>query len=97
MSSPFENPKEVNPFETIPTPAIEVVVVEKVIRIKSKRNRWLEVPGACCLSYFCGPCYMFANLCCMICKQLYKGIVKTTADVFPRINVYLLLIMLTVS
>ena len=71
MASPFENPKEVNPFETIvkpvyiPTPAIEVVVVEKHI---NKRNRWLEVPGACCLSYFCGPCYMFAHICCMICK-----------------------------
>jgi hypothetical protein len=71
MASPFENPKEVNPFQTvvkpvfIPTPAIEVVVVEKE---RSKRQRWLEVPGACCLSYFCGPCYMFAHLCCMICK-----------------------------
>ena len=70
MASPFENPKEVNPFQpvSIPTPAIQVVVVEKRVLEKSKRQRWLEVPGACCLSYFCGPCYMFAHLFCMICK-----------------------------
>ena len=71
MESPFKNVKEVNPFETsvkpvyIPTPAIEVVVVEKRVY---KRYRWLEVPGACCLSYFFGPCYMLAHLCCMIYK-----------------------------
>ena len=74
MESPFKNVKEVNPFEIsvkpvfIPTPAIEVVVVEKRILERSKRYRWLEVPGACCLAYFCGPCYMFVHLCCMICK-----------------------------
>ena len=73
MASPFENPREVNPFENvkkvpayIPPPA--PIVVERVVERKGPRHRWLEVPGACCLSYFCGPCYMFAHLCCMICK-----------------------------
>ena len=76
METPFENPKEVNPFQTVipvylpqpPTPAIEVMVIEKVVVEKSKRHWLLEVSGACCLSYFCGPCYMFAHLCCMIFK-----------------------------
>jgi len=62
MASPFENPKEVNPFQTvvkpvfIPTPAIEVVVVEKerikrqssiefpfFIRHSNKKNRLLRI------------------------------------------------------
>ena len=73
MASPFENPREVNPFENIKRvpayiPPPQVVVVERVVHQKSTRHRWLEVPGACCMSYFCGPCYMFAHLCCIICR-----------------------------
>ncbi len=74
MGQPFQNPKEVNPFQQTmiySTPQqyipqaqpIQVIVVEN-----QTRHRWLEVPGACCLAYFCGPCYMFAHLCCMIFK-----------------------------
>lgn len=72
MQSPFVNPTEQNPFQnvkTIPVAVVvpEVIIVEQVV-VKKDRKRWLEIPGACCLSYFCGPCYMFAHLCCMICK-----------------------------
>ena len=57
MSSPFENPRELNPFENIKKvpahiPPPQVLVVERVVQQKSKRHRWLEVPGACCLSYY---------------------------------------------
>lgn len=77
MNSPFANPIELNPFQNLKevpvyvTPA-PVVVVQKVVKqvvVNDHRMRWLEVPGACCLSYFCGPCYMFANLCCMIFRR----------------------------
>ena len=73
MNSPFENPKEVNPFGSIKPmtlpipPKPDVIVVEKIIT-KDDRNRWLELPGACCVSALCGPCYMLAHLCCLICK-----------------------------
>jgi hypothetical protein len=74
MASPFENPTEVNPFENVKrvpvyVPPPQVIVVERVVQQKSKRHRWLEVPGACCMAYFCGPCYMFAHLCCIICRN----------------------------
>jgi len=45
MQSPFENPKEVNPFASVKPiqlhiPPPKVIVVEKIIT-KDDRNRWL--------------------------------------------------------
>jgi hypothetical protein len=73
MESPFGNPKEVNPFQDVPLEAIPVarpvyyVVHEPVVVVcDGERKRWLELPGAFCIAYFCGPCYAFAYLCCAV-------------------------------
>lgn len=75
MDSPFQNPSDTNPFEQpiqyvpayIPPMAPQVVFVEHTV-VKKDKNLLLEIPGICCLSYFCGPCYMFFHLCCMVCR-----------------------------
>jgi hypothetical protein len=77
MDSPFQNPDDCNPFQPpppiqyvpayIPPVAPQVVFVEHVV-VKKDKNLLLEIPGICCLSYFCGPCYMFFHLCCMVCR-----------------------------
>ena len=84
MDQTLTNPNQVNPFQPTPQPqptalAIPVQIMyvypqmqqqQPVIIVEpSSRHRWLELPGACCLAYFCGPCYMFAHLCCMICRK----------------------------
>ena len=73
MDQSFKNPNEVNPFQPQPTATpVQIMYVYPppvVIVEPSTRHRWLEIPGICCLSYFCGPCYMFAHLCCMICRK----------------------------
>ena len=84
MDQTFTNPKELNPFQPHqpqPTaPQVQIMYVypqpqpqgqsQQVIIVEpSTRHRWLEIPGICCLAYFCGPCYMFAHLCCMICRK----------------------------
>lgn len=73
MEPPFKNPNEVNPFQPQPiaTPVqIMYIYPQPVVIVEpSTRHRWLEIPGICCLSYFCGPCYMFAHFCCMICRK----------------------------
>ena len=78
MDQTFTNPKELNPFQPTPTAVaapVQIMYVypqqqQPVIIVEpSSRHRWLELPGACCLAYFCGPCYMFAHLCCMICRK----------------------------
>ena len=77
MDQTFTTPKELNPFQPTPTAVaapVQIMYVypqqQPVIIVEpSPRNRLLEISGICCLSYFCGPCYMFAHLCCMICKK----------------------------
>lgn len=71
MDSPFQNPNDTNPFEQpiqyvpayIPPVAPQVVIVEH-----TDKNLLLEIPGVFCISYFCGPCYAFVHLCCMVCR-----------------------------
>ena len=83
MDQTLTNSKELNPFQPQPQATavaapVQIMYVypqpqpqpQQVIIVESSsRHRWLELPGACCLAYFCGPCYMFAHLCCMICRK----------------------------
>lgn len=83
MDNPFGRAKEYNPFEDVVLeampvaqplyfvahpPAVRESREGRESRARARDTRWLELPGAFCVAYFCGPCYTFVHLCCAIAR-----------------------------
>jgi hypothetical protein len=75
------NPFEDVPIEAMPVarpvyfaahpPVVLVAATPRERESRESRGRdtrWLELPGAFCVAYFCGPCYTFVHLCCAIAR-----------------------------